>query len=48
MRFPFIHAQKAFYPLTVLCRVLRVRRSGYYAWRNRLPSQRAQTDRLLL
>ena len=47
MRFPFIHAQKAFYPLTVLCRVLRVRRSGYYAWRNRLPSQRAQTDRLL-
>jgi transposase InsO family protein len=47
MRFPFIDAQKAYYPFTVLCRVLRVRRSGYYAWRNRGPSQRAQTDKLL-
>ena len=30
------------YPLTLLCRVLEVSRSGYYAWQHRRPSKRAQ------
>jgi len=32
------------YPLGLLCRVLRVSRSGYYAWLVRRPSKRAQED----
>ena len=35
MRFRFIHAEKATYPLGLLCRVLKVSRKGYYAWRSR-------------
>jgi hypothetical protein len=32
------------YPVTVLCRVFDVSRSGFYAWANGKPSQRAQDD----
>jgi putative transposase len=32
------------YPLAILCRVLEVSRSGYYAWRHRRPSKRAQEN----
>ncbi len=32
------------YPLVLLCRVLNVSRSGYYAWRTRRPSIRAQEN----
>ena len=32
MRYAFISAKKANYPLILLCRVMRVARSGYYAW----------------
>jgi putative transposase len=32
------------YPLTLLCRVLEVSRSGYYAWCTRRPSTRAQKN----
>lgn len=44
MRFAFIEAEKARYPVTVLCRVMAVSTSGYYAWRNRRPSARAVRD----
>ena len=47
MRFTFIDAEKAFYPLVVLCRVLEVGRSGFYAWQRRVPSLRAQADQVL-
>jgi putative transposase len=47
MRFAFIDVEKAMYPLRILCRVLRVSRSGYYAWRIRLPSTRALDDEQL-
>jgi transposase InsO family protein len=47
MRFCFIDAEKAHYPVTVLCRVLKVRRSGFYAWLHRAPSPRAQRDHTL-
>ncbi|MDF0665978.1 MAG: IS3 family transposase [Nitrospira sp.] len=32
------------YPLSLLCRVLEVSRSGYYAWQHRRPSKRAQEN----
>ncbi len=38
MRFAFIRVEKAHYPLTVLCRVLLVSTSGFYAWCHREPS----------
>ena len=44
MRFRFIDAEKACYPIRMLCRCLAVSRSGYYAWRRREPSARAQDD----
>lgn len=40
----FIEAQKAEYPVSLMCRVLRVARSGYYAWRTRGISARAVAD----
>jgi len=44
MRFTFIAAEKAIYPVRVLCRVLQVTRSGFYAWLGRRPSPRAQAN----
>jgi transposase InsO family protein len=44
MRFRFIDAEKACYPIRILCRCLEVSRSGYYAWRGREPSARAHDD----
>jgi transposase InsO family protein len=35
MRFAFIHAEKANFPVAALCRVLKVTRQGYYAFRSR-------------
>ena len=47
MRYPFILAEKAHYPVTVLCRVLQVSTSGFYAWIQRRPSKRQLRDRQL-
>lgn len=44
MKFAFILAEKATWPIAVQCRVLNVSRSGYYAWEARPPSLRAARD----
>jgi putative transposase len=44
MKFAFILAEKAVWPVTVMCEVLRVSRSGYYAWQGRPASAREQAD----
>lgn len=43
----FIETEKAQYPVSRLCRVLGVSRSGYYAWRHRGVSARARADHAL-
>ena len=44
MKFEFIRAEKAYYPVTVLCSVLEVSPSGFYAWCKRPLSARACSD----
>lgn len=46
--FRFIETEKADHPVSRLCRVLRVSRSGYYAWKERSLSSRAVEDKRLL
>jgi putative transposase len=46
-RYRFIAAEKASYPITLLCRVLQVSRSGWYAWRARIQSARTRGDAAL-
>jgi len=46
-RYRFIHAERANYPITLLCRVLRVARSAYYAWARCGVSARATADKEL-
>jgi transposase InsO family protein len=47
MRFAFIAAKKAKFPVSALCRVLQVRRSGFYAWLGRPEPKRVAENRLL-
>ncbi len=42
--FSFIAAEKGDYSVAVLCRVLRVSRTGFHHWVRRAPSDRALTD----
>lgn len=44
MKFEFIRTEKAHFPVTVLCSVLEVSRSGYHAWWKRPPSLRKTSD----
>ena len=44
MKFDFIAAEKDHFPVPILCQVMGVSRSGYYAWRGRVPSRRAVED----
>jgi transposase InsO family protein len=42
--FELVDAEKATYPVDILCAVLGVSRSGYYAWKKRPPSARSKSD----
>jgi len=44
VRFAFIAAEKARFPVRLLCRTLQVSRAGFYAWHTRPPAARAQAD----
>ena len=48
MRFQFIDVERVHYPVRILCTVLQVSRSGYYAWRDRPLSERALANVRLL
>jgi putative transposase len=47
VKFAFVAAEKATYPVRVLCRTLEVSRAGFYAWRTRPPAPRTQQDQRL-
>ena len=47
MKFQFIAAEKAHHSLALLCRCLRVSRSGFHAWEQRPESAHAKRDRQL-
>jgi len=46
--FRFIAAEKANHPISLMCRVLGVSRSGFHAWERRGPSERAVSDARLI
>ena len=48
MRYQFIEDHRTDYPVTLLCRVMQVVRSGYYVWRNQPLSTRKMADLVLL
>jgi transposase InsO family protein len=44
VKYACIAQHRAAYPVTLMCRVLAVSRTGFYAWLERAPSARAQLD----
>lgn len=47
MKFEFIHEHRSCWPITLMCRLLEVSRSGYYRWRKQPVSVRKMADQEL-
>jgi transposase InsO family protein len=47
MRYQFIEQQKKAWPVTLMCAVLEVSKTGYYDWRQRTPGPRALSNQHL-
>jgi transposase InsO family protein len=47
MRFAFIAAEKACFPVALMCRLLAVSHAGFYAWRQRPVAMRTRQDETL-
>lgn len=45
MKFGFVQEHRGTFRVGMMCRVLKVSRSGYYAWRHRAPCRREAEDR---
>ena len=48
MRYDCIHRRREQYSVRMMCRLLRVSRSGYYDWRHRGESARQRRDQQLM
>ena len=48
MKYAFIHDHRSAFPVVVMCQVLEVSPSGYYAWRRRPKSRRQQANEALI
>lgn len=48
MKFDFVKTNEARFPVTTMCEILEVSRSGYYAWKERAESTRARNNRALV
>jgi putative transposase len=48
MKYAFISTHESHFSVKRMCKVLKVTRSGYYAWYRRPPSQRDQSNQVLL
>ena len=48
MKYTFMAAHETQFQIKRMCRMLSVKRSGYYAWRKRAPSTREQANQALL
>ena len=47
MRYAFIKRHQKAWPITLMCRVLEVSKTGYYDWGKRCPGVRAASNQAL-